>query len=223
MLKYQIAKKGTGDYGRYLTLPQTMETLKRKVSTDGGIRLIKGAGNDPGPVRLGNEPFRRTRVFLEHATAGETIALLPDTGPFNWIVRVAEFDPTPASFLAGTPAIDAIATAVYFKYNDVYGIVNLGIYANKPGEHSKSNAIDIGVSKPDTADDIHEAILDIGGYLRFQMLADMEGEPGLPVNGDIVMQQVCSREDTSWHYYGGVPHVSHTHVSGWPNPLPGWV
>lgn len=134
-----------------------------------------------------------------------------------------EVGPKPAQ-TDGTPAIDLIWAAVFQEFNDRYGIVNLGICADKPGEHSICNAWDIGVSKARTDEAIHLAILDIGNWLRNRMLEDMQSEPGgLPVNGVIVMEQLCSRDNTNWRYYSGTPHVSHVHVSGWPNPLPGWV
>jgi hypothetical protein len=224
MIKYQAAKTGTGDYGEYKGLEAMMLFLHSKVSAQGGVRLKKGYGNETGPVLQRFEAFKRVRAFLNKASAGDKITIFPDTGPFNWTVRAANYDPLPDSFTAGVNSIDAIASAVYTQFNDKYGITNLGICVSKPGEHGACNAIDIGVSKPKSADAIHSAILEIGNFLRIKMLSDMQGEPnGLPVNGVIVMEQVCSREDTSWHYYSGIAHVSHVHVSGWPNLVPGWV
>lgn len=223
-IKYQAAKTGTGNFGLYLGLEATMDFLKLKVPTTTGVRLIKGAGNDPGPLRTRFEGFKRVRAYLLNGSPGDRVTILPEVeGNHAWTVRVADYDPTPESFFVGTPGVDRIANDVFGRFNDRYGITNLGICANKPGEHGICNAIDFGVSRPVSADDIHAAILDVGNYLRNRMLADMEGEPGLPVNGAIVMQQICSREDRAWHFYGGVPHVTHVHCSAWPNPLPGWV
>ena len=222
--RYQCAKTGTGQYGRYLTLSETMSFLRQKVSPDGGVRLKKGQGNDLGPILTRFEALKRLRAWLDkEAEPGDKATIFPDTGPTNWSVRTAVYNPLPTSFLVGVPSIDRIATDVFDRFNDTYGITNLGICVNKAGEHGECNAVDFGVSKPTTSAAIHNAILDVGNYLRNRMLADIEGEPGLPVNGVIVMEQICSRSNTSWYHYNGVPHVSHLHASGWPNLVPGWV
>ena len=226
-IRYQVARKGTGNFGPYLTLNATMADLKNRIDTDQGpFRILRNGGNDPGPLLDTRfETFKRVRNHLEKAEPGYKEAILVDTGRFNFVVRVGEIDPIPSNWFAGDKPVDRLVKKTYEKFNDQYGLVNLGICASKAGQHSLCRAVDIGVSKPTNSDDIHEAILDIGNYHRQGMLRDMQGEPnGLPVNGVIVMYQVCSREGgTYWHSYGGTGHMAHTHTSVWPNLLSGWV
>jgi len=224
VILYQHAKAGTGDFSKGISLDSTMSFLRKKLPQDGKYRLRKGACNDFGPLLSRWEALKRVRNYLDGASVGTKVLIAPELETVTaWVVRTAEYEPLPESFKAGVASIDKIATDVYERFNEKYGIVNLGICADKPGEHSKCNAWDIGVSKPKTADEIHAAILDIANYLRNRMLADIEGEPGLPVNGIIVMEQIVSRSDPNWRTYYGTPHVSHVHVSGWPNLSPGWV
>lgn len=178
-----------------------------------------------GPDRKLNFVVQRLPALFKTEHVGVPIVVAVDrpNGPEFAFRRVQKsLQPTQTD---GTPGIDMIWSAVFHEFDAKYGIVNLGICASKPGEHGVCNAWDIGVSKPQTAEAIHAAILDIGNWLRARMLEAMNlGEgPGLPINGIIVMYQWCSREQTLWQSYGGVPHVSHVHVSAWPNLVPGWI
>jgi hypothetical protein len=234
MMRHTITKFGSGK----LSLPMATSTILKRQA-----KLMRQFGRaKPFHIRFGREDLygiprdyqgclRRSRDLMdEHHPAGLLYTLGYADSPVegNAVHALAkvfnvEVGPKPAQ-TDGTPAIDIIWSAVFQQFNVKYGIVNLGICADKPGEHSICNAWDIGVTKPQTDEAIHSAILDIGNWLRNGMLNSMHVEPGgLPVNGVIVMEQTCSRDNSNWHYYDGTPHVSHVHVSGWPNPLPGWV
>jgi len=234
MMRHSIVEFGTQRRSEPLS---TTILLKRQA------RLMRQAGRAKSFfIRFGREDLygiprsytgclgRCRDLLTEHHPAGLLYTVGYTDGPqegnaVHALAKVfnVETGPKPAQ-TDGTPAIDLIWAAVFAEFNVKYGIVNLGICADKPGEHSLCNAWDIGVTKPQSAEAIHEAILDIANWLRNKMIQDMQSEPGgLPVNGVIVMEQFCSRDNTSWHYYDGTPHVSHVHVSGWPNPLPGWV
>jgi hypothetical protein len=234
MKRHTISEFGTGRQSMPLAAPVV---LKRQA------RLMEKAGRAKSfHIRFGREDLygiardykgclKRSQDLLgENHPAGELytvgVADSPNEGDaVHPIAKVFNVDvgAKPAD-TEGVDSIDLIYGAVMAEFNDKYGIVNLGICADKPGEHSVCNAWDIGVAKPQTTESIHSAILDIANWLRNGMLKAMDSEPGgLPVNGVIVMEQVCSRDNTSWHYYDGIPHVSHVHVSGWPNLVPGWV
>lgn len=164
------------------------------------------------------------RAHMIHGPIGHAIRVY-DQSPQEIIFKVTpqlayQAPPCPG----GVPSIREIWNATHEEFDAEYGLVNLGICSSKEGEHHECNAWDIGVSKPKSATAIHNAILDIGNWLRNRMLEDESSEPGgLPVNGVIVMEQICSRYNTNWYHYSGTPHVSHVHVSGWPNLVPGWV
>jgi hypothetical protein len=219
MQKYRLHRLDEAKPDREVGLVKAIAFLAKQKT--GGPYVIVGDGQ-PGPQRNKSASLLKLRKRARNCDAHEFVEWHPDTGS-QW--RLKKLVPTTEVIeTAGTDAIDAIWTAVYHRFNDQFGIVNLGIYANKPGEHSVSNAVDIGVSKPQSADDIHQAIIDIANFIRGAMLADMDDvATGLPVNGTIVMEQICDRGGTSWRYYSGTPHVSHVHTSGWPNPLPGWI
>lgn len=221
-IQFQTAKKGTGRFGAYKSTSKTVDYLKDRVPEGAEVRFIRD-GNE-GPKRSRFQGFQRLRHWCDTAGPGDLVVFMVegDEKRRGWTLRAADVKPV-VPFPDGVDSIDTIVGAVYEKFNDKYGITNLGICASKVGEHHECNAWDIGVSKPQTADAIHAAILEIANFLRVEMLKAMQGEQGLPVNGVIVMEQICSREDTNWHYYSGVAHVSHVHVSGWPNLVPGWV
>lgn len=179
----------------------------------------------PNPQRTKVASLRALTRRLRDATARTFFDWHPDTGPQFRVIKMHPKQDEPVIDLDAAPSVDLIYSATYYRFNDKYGILNLGTRANKPGEHGTEppNAVDIGVSKPVSADAIHAAILEIANWQREQMLLDIEGEAGLPLNGIIVMYQLCDRSSTTWRPYSGIPHVSHVHDSGWPNLLPGWV
>jgi hypothetical protein len=234
MMRHTITEFGSGR----LSLPMATSTILKRQS-----KLMRHVGRaKPFHIRFGREDLygiardyqgclRRSRDLLdEHHPAGllYTVGYADSPVEGNAVHALAkvfnvEVGPKPAQ-TDGTPAIDMIWAAVFQQFNVKYGIVNLGICADKPGEHSRCNAWDVGVSKPQTAEAIHSAILDIANWLRAKMLEAMgDGAQGLPVGGIIVMEQWCSRESTNWSHYTGEPHVSHVHVSGFPELVPGWI
>lgn len=219
MQKYRTYRLDMAEHkGKTYGLARTILYLASK-PTAAPYVIVDADG--PNPKRLKIPSLAALRRRLKNAAVHEKFDWVPDSGPIFRVRKMAETEEIIDT--TGTDAIDEIWTAVFKRFDFEYGIVNLGICANKPGEHSKCNAVDIGVSKPKDSDAIHTAILDIAEFLRGEMIKDTQGEPGLPVNGIIVMEQVCSRSESYWHYYSGVAHVSHVHVSGWPNPLPGWI
>jgi len=228
-IRYTIAAFGTAQQSKPMSLGRVVRRLARMMRRAGrakGFRLRRRVG-EYGPRRSYSECLSRARILLQAADVGFALVVGVDDGitdqPIRPLAKVRKVSVGyPVADTTGTAQIDAIYGAVVAEFGKLYGIVNLGICANKPGEHSECNAWDIGVSKPRTAEAIHEAILAIANWLRQEMLKDMDDVAGLPVNGVIVMEQVCSRSDPTWHHYSGTPHVSHCHVSGFPSRT-GWV
>lgn len=223
---YQRRKRPDHHWTRYTEDEQEFLRESKQVLAQAGKKFnLSVGGKAYGPDRKLNFTMTRLGVLLPREKVGTPIVVAADRpgGPEFAFRRVQKsLQPTPTE---GTPGIDIIWSAVHREFDDKYGIVNLGICANKPGEHGVCNAWDIGVSKPNTDDEIHAAILDIGNWLRARMMENVSGEggKGLPINGIIVMYQWCSREQMLWSGYGGIPHVTHVHVSAWPNLVPGWI
>lgn len=131
---------------------------------------------------------------------------------------------------AGTRGIDIIHAAVtaYCRKQN-WDVRELGICADKPGEHGYCNAWDAGCTNDGPrylpSAEIHRRITIVASYLRDEGVryAETAGRFGLPVNGVIVMSQYWERGmGQSWRYYSGTPHVSHWHVSAHPS-FTGWV
>lgn len=220
--EYQVAKLGTGDFGKRRSLQETIKFLRTKIPAPNTIHL-REVGNDQGPARTRLDAFQRAERKLADAEPGYKLSLLVNTGPHSWTIRVLR-EQNPVADTPGTDPIDQIVGWVFGEYGEQYKVYDLGICANKPGQHYRCNAWDGGVGKPQSADDIHAGILDVANGLRIKMLQDLQGEPtGLPILGIIVMEQVCSRDQPYWTRYYGTPHVSHWHVSGSPSQYSGWI
>jgi hypothetical protein len=225
-LKYQLSRMHSGIWSPVHTLADTVQTLKLHINPlgDGPYRLWNpDEGNHPGPQRTWDEAI--VHLKAQDWKPGTKVQFLPDSGRFNWVFRSVHVNLAPDAPDEATGPIKRIWTAAWNEFDEQYGLVNLGIKVSKPGEHSVGNAWDIGVLKPSTSDGIHNAITDIANWLRGQMMQAIQdgGGPGLPVGGDIVMSQWCARDSTNWSYYSGIPHVSHCHVSGYPELVSGWI
>jgi hypothetical protein len=214
-----------GFKGEQLSRPmprgELLDRVEKRFDSEAPLYRIKRKGQPWSRTRTGEDTFSRMRTLTVREKVGETILVENVRNKRIFAVRIVEKAP-PFMDTPGTQAIDIIYNAVMNRFDDEYDIYNLGIYANKPGEHGKSNAWDIGVAKPKTATAIHNAILDIGNWLRSNV---GKGED-LPIEGIIVMEQWCERVGntmSTWRTYYGTPHVSHNHVSGSPGLVPGWI
>jgi len=191
---------------------------------------IKQRGETFGTVRNGPKTWRRLHEVVPNSAIGTTWIVENVATKAKFIIRVvAAMDNKPTKIeLGATDGVELIAGETWERFNDDYGLINMGTYANKPGEHGlhPPNAIDIGVRKPNDADAIHRALVVIA---EWQRSASQDRDHPLfdRVNGIIRMYSICKYEGpgnmTSWYPYSGVPHVSHVHDSARPNPLPGWI
>jgi len=182
---------------------------------------IKRKGGDWSMVRDGHDTLLRVKESLPNYRHGDKMLIQNVRSMKTLVVAVATDALKPAQ-TDGTPGIDLIYGAVLDEFDDEYDIINLGICADKPGQHHDCNAWDIGVRKPHSADAIHQAILRIANWLRNNTF---DGKK-LPVLGIIVMSQWCERQSnsmSSWQTYHGVSHVSHVHTSASPSRAPGWI
>jgi len=218
-LEYMIGERGE-DLSGPMELKQVFEKLDNRLAPDRHYR-IKRKGGDWSFVRDGRETYSRVKEVLPKYPLGETLLIENVRWGKVLAIRVV-VAASPAMPTTGTPAIDKIYGTVMSEFDDELGIINMGICADKPGEHHECNAWDIGVRKPNSSDDIHRGILKIANWLRDNTFSGEE----LPNEGIIVMSQWCergSRSMSSWMTYHGTPHVSHVHVSGHPGRVSGWI
>ena len=172
-------------------------------------------------VRDGQDTFLRVKESLPNYRHGDKM-LIQNVRSMKTLVICVVIDALQPAQTDGTPGIDLIYAAVMDEFDDEFDIINLGICADKPGQHHECNAWDIGVRKPKSADAIHASILKIAGWLKNNVF---EGKK-LPILGIIVMTQWCERGSNSmsgWNPYHGIPHVSHVHTSASPSKAPGWI
>ena len=200
---WQLKRPGE-PYGRDKRLYQIMTTLAWRLprSTPGQVWRIKARADTPDAV-----------VFAVRAMELEEKPVYPN-GP-------------------GTDAIDEIHGATMaFCQSKGWRVNELGICVNKPGQHKYCNAWDGGCSFDNQghllpSDEIHRRILAVGEFLKSEGIKYRitGGKEGLPVLGVIVMDKFweASKNDSIWHPYSGVAHVSHWHVSGIPSRYPGWI
>lgn len=214
-----------GVFGEQLSRPldfkEVMSRLQATIVRERDYRLKRKGDNEWSFPRNGPETIKQVREVLPHLHMGDTLLIQNVRSKRIFAIRVVDAKPELVN-TAGTDAIDRVWTATFEEFDSEYGIVNLGICADKPGEHHECNAWDIGVRKPRTADAIHHAILNIANWQKENV---GKGE-NLPIGGIIVMQQWCERSGggmTGWATYHGTPHVSHVHTSGWPSKVPGWI
>lgn len=190
---------------------------------------IKREGDEWGMVRPGPATWRRLQI-VPNAPVGESFRIRNVRSHESYLTRVVEIQHEKPTYreLGATRSVELIAGETWEEFNDRYGLVNMGTYANKPGEHGlhPPNAIDIGVHKPNDADAIHRALIVMAEWQR-RMAQDKDHPLYNQINGIIRMYSWCEWDGTGrmsvWRSYGGVPHVSHEHISGRPNPLPGWI
>ena len=215
-----------GTFGEDLSKPLGLQAAKAEIHQflDHPKRdyHMKRKGSPWGTVRNGKLTKKRFNEIVPTLKVGDALLIQNVRSKETKVVRVLEVELQPAN-TTGTPGIDLIWAAVFEEFDQKYGITNLGICANKPGQHGKCNAWDIGVSKPSSADAIHAAIRDIANWLRNN--ARSKGL-GLPLNGIIVMYEWCEQSGdwmTGWQAYHGTPHVTHVHLSATPSLVPGWI
>lgn len=209
------------DLSKPLELGPARTEVHQWLEPDRDYRIAR-KGSEWSRVRDGRATQQRFDEILPSFHVGDTLYLQNTRSRRVMVFRPCEVGLTPAD-TPGTPGIDLIWAFVMAEFDDKYGIVNLGICANKPGQHGKCNAWDPGVSKPGSADAIHMAVRDIARGIRAN--SNQLGAE-LPVNGIIVMYEWCERSGggmTEWFAYHGTPHVSHAHVSAWPSLVPGWI
>lgn len=232
-LRSTITVYGTGKPSSPLSIPKALEREARIMERAGRARKFhhRLRGQELyGPPRSFKDHLEKSRQLQEktkkplHTLYTVGVDLGHDVG-IRALAKVGIADVGwPIRDTEGVRGIDVITGALYSEFRgQPGGIFDLGICVDKPGLHGTCEAFDGGVTGPTSAA-IHERLLVRANFLRRAMLADLAGEAGaLPVNGVIVLEQVCSRENPDWHYYSGIAHVSHFHVSTWPNHVPGWV
>lgn len=182
---------------------------------------IRRRGSVWGRVRPGPETFDRCKEIVPNLTLGETLLIQNVRSARVYAIRIVEVGPHPIP-TTGNDRVDLFFGAVVDEFDSKFDIINMGALVNKPGQHGVGNAIDIGVRKPQSASAIHDAIEEIAEWEKRNVGQGLH----LPVNGIIVMYKWCERRGDSmsaWFPYHGVGHVSHTHQSFVPNPLPGWI
>jgi hypothetical protein len=236
MKMYRLRREGRA-FGNPLERDALLKVLRVKLENAGGAyRLKRPDAESFGPVKSRFRIMNTLRWNLPRATPGDTYRVMTRAdqatrGPIFSVNVLDVPDPRPIVDGPGTDAIDRIYAATHAFCNDKgWRVTDMGICANKPGQHSKCNAWDGGVivdtdGKPLSADEIHRRIQVVADYLKSEGEKHLGtgGREGLPVLGVIVMSKFWSRESGGWHPYDGTPHVSHWHVSGFPSLYPGWL
>lgn len=170
----------------------------------------------------------RVDELMRRKGGPDRILVRPTSGP-TWAlkrVEIREHEPVPDG--PGTPQIDRIRAATFAEFGPGssydWDLRDLGICADKDGEHGECNAWDVGVNPSLPATEQHRRLEMIAEFHmregRKHLLSS--GADGLPVNGTIVLERYWERGNDGWRPYGGTPHVSHVHTSGHPSRT-GWV
>lgn len=219
MAKYTLRRLDTvGNPSKARGLPLTLSKLVLKLANWVGPYRARDNKNRSGerPSVLGLRKL--VKRFL---TTGATRVVVGTGGRASFAVKQVEVPAPPPPDGPGTPAIDAIRHYVRTKYPEVR---DMGICANKPGEHGHCNAWDGGAPLGWSAEKIWAFIETIADDLKRQgQLHDRTGgAEGLPVNGVIVQDRYWETGNSTWRGYTGTKHVSHFHVSGKPS-ITGWV
>lgn len=223
-LRYLVGTRGH-DLSKPLPLGEAYDRIGAFVQHPNRQYRMRRRGSDWGAVRNGRATWDRLREIVPNLNVGDALLVQHIKSGETWVMRPAEIGLTAAD-TPGLPAIDLMWAYVFERWDDRFGITNLGICVNKPGEHGKCNAWDIGVHKPNSSDDIHSAIRVIANDLRVHGGSGADSPIAGKVNGIIVMYEWCEYSGsgmTTWQAYHGTPHVTHVHVSGLPNPVPGWI
>lgn len=190
---------------------------KYEARFEGGVVLeIDGDFGPPLPIP---EARRRVSRKLKFAGKGFRIRVHPQYGPHIAIKKIWVEDPLEPANIYATDSIKIIYAWVFAKFDFVF---NNGVYANKPGLHGTRppDAFDAGVEYS-YDDQAHDRVMMVWNALlreavRYQATGHREG---LPINGAIGMTSIFGpAPSTSVRHYGGEPHVTHVHVSGFPTP-----
>lgn len=190
-----------------------------------GMKLLENTGGPRVSVVDGKAKAPRSRLLstLEDVdvafreSKAERVVIDPKVGP-RYAVKVFD-EKEQVIDTEGTKAIDAIYTAVHRKFDPEFTVRDMGIFANKPGEHLHSNAWDGGTNPDAPAEVQHARILKMATFLRAEgMKRDDQVEGALPVFGVIVLDKFWKTGmGATWGVYTGVKHVSHFHVAGRPS------
>ena len=227
-MKYSLRRKGKA-FGTPVSLTAALQEMRERLKLAGGPYSIKRPGQPYGPLKNRLSVMTTLAWNLPKAQPEDVWRVKARAGtsdPVVFSVRAVEVaDPIPDT--AGTPAIDQIhAATVAFCLARGWNVTELGICANKEGQHNKCNAWDANAGGF-TSDEIHRRLLTVGNFLKDEGTKHLNsgGKEGLPVLGVIVMEQFWKREESTrgWQTYTGTAHVSHWHVSGFPSMWPGWI
>ena len=198
----------------------------RKYAARFGGPVVLEIDGEPGPQLSVPEANRRVRRKLLAAKRGFKIRVHPDTGPHVAIRKVEVKDPLEPANIYATDSIRLIYAYAFAKWDWIY---DNGTYAAKPGLHGTRppDVFDIGVHYQ-TDSQAHARVMAVYSDLQEQarIFRATSGREGLPVNGAIGMSSVFGAYGyTPTRSYGGVPHVTHVHVSGAPLPagMGGWI
>jgi hypothetical protein len=230
-VRHTIAPFGTRNPSAPITT-KLLLTREAKLMERAGRALLfhfRDEAGSYGPARSYGEILDISRSRSNHSDVGREYVVGVQYDPANadhvkplFKVRTVEIG-WPIAPTEGKPGIDRIVGALQAEFGKRFGIYNGGICVDKPGLHGTCEAYDAMV-RYRTADEAHERVLVMGNWERQRMLENMrDTREGLPINGVIAMDIICSRDRPDWHDYGGETHVTHTHTSQWPNSIPGWV
>lgn len=211
-------RDGSYDLSKPISQREAYEHLRQWLDHRERDFMMKRRGDPWGRVRNGHDAWSRLHDILPNLSVGDTLIIKNSRSEESWAIRVVDVAWKPMN-TTGTDAIDKIAGATYDEFDSKFGLVNLGICADKPGQHNRCNAFDFGVQKPNSDDEIHRAIREVAAWQK----AHAED---IPILGIIVMYEWCEWTGsgmTNWNPYHGEPHVTHVHTSGRPSMYAGWI